>query len=467
MDTTTRRMLAILAMTALTFSIATPPDRATAADPHPQSEAVAAIDNPLLTAQLPGSPDLLGGDLGLEPETPDRGSEVDRDPIGGSVGDLNPADTIPDPIDVFAEQDGFVEEPAVVISEDGTFGGPIGPVIGEEPAEFYSSGKWFKNGCWYSSLEFVMLHHGQPRQLEFAFDVASGQTFVTGKTSFRYEPGTRITFGRLMNRDKGNRDHSVEFSYMGMFDWTTRANFSAAQPGNAGFGIPGSLNTILGIASTTIDGFNNADQQSYVYGTDLDSFELNVRVRTRPERDRLVLQPDGRWVRHDAQSKIKSFLAGVRVISTEESFLYMSQGTVPVANQGEYHVVTHNDMVGIHFGAELIEKHTDWTWGLRGNIGGLVNFADRHSRIETVGGIAADTEDIENENMVFLASGSLFGAYYLRPNLALTVSYEMMYLQGLALAPENLGYDGANFAPFNIGGDALLHGMFLGVECGW
>jgi len=371
-----------------------------------------------------------------------------------------------------------IPDGSLEVIEPGTTFGPLpaDAMIGPEQAicddwpSVYSSGSWFKAGRWYSQAEFAMLHKAQPRELPLAVDLFNGEVFSNIETSHRYEAGMRVTIGRMLGRDDGHRDHMLEFSYAGLFDWDTSAQITAGAQGDAIFGIPGSLNTILGVlqfdGTAPISGFDNADQQNWIYSSELDDWQLNVRIAQRPERDRAVLMPDGRWVQYDAASTLWAFEVGARVTTLEEAFLYTSQGTVPLANSGRYEVITHNDMVGLHLGFERLEKFTAWHWGISSNIGGLVNFADRSSRIDTVNGIASQAEDINDENMVFLAHASIFAAYQVRTNLAFRGSYEFMYLQGVALAAENVGFPG-QFARFNLEGDALLHGLFLGLDGQW
>jgi hypothetical protein len=214
-----------------------------------------------------------------------------------------------------------------------------------------------------------------------------------------------------------------------------------------------------------VPGFSSADVQDYLYESDLNSFELNFRRQGRPARDVLALQPSGRWVRYDNASKIYSFFGGLRFMSANDGVTYTSQAANPFT-RGVYIVQTHNDMVGLQLGMEVVEKYTTWNWGFRGKIGGLTNFADRFSDITTINGIANRSQNIEDENLVFLAEGGLFVAYQVRPNLSLRASYDALYLTGIAQAPRNLSLQPA-FPKFNVNGDAIYQGGSVGFEMVW
>ncbi len=262
-----------------------------------------------------------------------------------------------------------------------------GWMLGNDDLPVYSSGTWFWNGCWYTQQDVMMLLPSKPRRSVLAINeaivpnadgdrVLSLPFFTTADSGFRYEPGTRMTIGRIFGRDGGNRDQMIEFTFMGLFDFSTSRTVVPIADHL--------LTTLLapgGVSSSGFPGFSDAVRQSYAYASDLDSYEVNFRVRTRSGRDRMVMQPNGMWVRQGPPSRLYSFYAGFVYMSIDEQFRYESEGADPTINRGQLTVRTHNNMPGFQLGGEMVEQYTEWKWGIRGRMGGLVNFAERRSRL--------------------------------------------------------------------------------------
>jgi hypothetical protein len=266
----------------------------------------------------------------------------------------------------------------------------------------------------------------------------------------------------------------LDFTYLGLFNWSVRSQLAA--PAVA----PQTVDTLLGgtqvvnnqLVPIFVPGFSDANLQSYRNDTDLNSWELNLRVRTRPTRDRIVMQPNGQWVRYGTPSRVIEFLGGFRVLSLNDSVHYLSEGGRNAENpdqtiDGVYRVRTHNDLAGIQFGAGFTERYTEWSWGVKAKAGGFVNYMDRKSDVRTTeGGIAERSEDINDETLTVMAEAKLYAVYQLRPNLAVRTSYDALFLNGVALAPENLGLE-STFPKLNIDGGPYFHGLSFGFEAFW
>jgi len=353
-------------------------------------------------------------------------------------------------------------------------GPPAGPGCADDPAPVYGSGTWFWNGCWYTQLDFAMMLWTNIPDRRVATDtttilfngqsqtVGTGARLSTQSPAPRYKPGSRLTVGHMLGIDDTNRIHAVEFTFFGLFDYDATAAIARSDEG---------LETLLGQSGTISDdvpGFDDAETQAVELSGDLDSLELNYLVRSRPAADRLAMHPSGDWVRYATPSKIKSMLIGVRYVSWDEAFAYESRGADPTMDRGRYDMQVGNELIGLHVGGSLLDKYDLWSWGLRGRLGGLVNFADRRSRVDLVsdGAASARSESSSDESLAFLAEAGLFGAYQLRPRLALRASYDVLYLSGVATAADNLGL-GPVFRPLDLEGGTLLHGASIGLEKIW
>ena len=334
-----------------------------------------------------------------------------------------------------------------------------------------SSGDWLNSGRWYAQADLVMLNRSNSQQLNLsnqAFGTTSfqliGLAMTTDSSGFGYEPGTRLTLGTFLGRDAKNRDHSIEFSFFGMPEWST------------GYSVSGSGGTyLMSSLDNNVPGFNFSDTQSFSYQSNFNSYEMNVRVRSRLGKDRLVHKPNGVWQRESNEGRMTSFFGGMRLIAIDEEFLFSAQGNgvanfSPNPNSGSYLIEANNDMFGVQLGLEIYEQTYNWSYGLRGKIGGLVNFADQRSVVEVV--------DIDNpgpnfnraandEQLTLLLELSIAATYQLRPNMSLRFSYDFLYLQGLAHAPEQLNFNFNDQTRINTGSFTLFDGASFGFEAVW
>ena len=382
---------------------------------------------------------------------------------------------------------------------------PITNVLAGEAAETYSTGNWFRGGNWYTRQEMVMLLRADLPHQHIAVDRSSGSFEVnavpsisTKDTDFTYEAGTRLTLGHRLGRDPANRDHSIEFTFFGLFDYTGRTALTPINPEN-GFGIVSLIgseesrfNPLTNQGSSGfqavdfIDGMIDNTRVDVLHQADFNSYEFNYVVGARPAQDRLVLQPDGRWVRHATPSRVRGLFAGFRYISQDEFFQYLGVGQNGLNNGAQependlgstYRVSTSNDLFGVQLGGEYIRKRTDWVFGLKGKVGGLLNFADRNNFLsqttastetqERVVSTEVTRRQFNDETLTFLSEASMYMAYFVRPNTSFRVGYDVIYLNGLATATNNLNIRGDEFARFELTGDSFYHGMNLGCEFTW
>ncbi len=453
---------------------------------------------------------LLSQEPATEMPSPQEEAEV------APGGELLPSAEVAAPADATAPSAALRRGPSVVQLGDGADESLEPMEIGELavdstglPAPVYSSGTWFRGGDWYAQTDIVMMDQrrlsrgtvpnarafllangsGFPKGV-LAYDTFAGTTlrrfsrnFMIDSLTQHFEPGTRLTLGHFFGRDASNRDHALEFSYLGLFEWDARAEFEGV---GASFGEPpASIRTVLGGVVTDslgnptaifVPGFSDADIQRFEYSSEFNSFEWNLRLQARPSKDILALQPDGEWIRHDASSRLFSLVGGLRYMSINDRFQLQSQSAEQLDDQGEvdvpemfglYTVRTHNDMVGVQLGMEMLEKYTSWNWGIRSRVGGFTNFAERTSDIFTVNGIDPRSQTIEDTSFVTLLEGGVFLAYQVRPNTAIRTAYDAIYLpSGTADAQRNLSLQ-PTFPNFNTTGRRLYQGISVGLEMNW
>ena len=371
-------------------------------------------------------------DDGLGPILPGAGQEGSMQPTRPS--EPLPSPTEPSDAEILEDPTGEIMispeavEDGWAIAEDG------GPLLWKHKPLFNDTGTWFWRGHWYARQEFVALILVTQKNRRYAIDSSSNannQRLTPDSDPHGWEPGMRVTFGNIIGRDKNNRDHALEFSFTGLFEFTSFARLEARTPG--------SVNTLLsgqfGGDGNPSAAFSGANNQSVQFDSDYNSFETNLVIRSRLKDDRVELQPNGKWVRHSNPGIIRAFRLGVRTLTINERFLYSSRGP----NNGDLDIFTYNDMFGPQIGFELIEQRPHWAAGIRTMAGGLYNFASRHIRLETdIDDVI--TEEVNNEaddQMNFFAELKISGTYNLRPNVAVFGSYEIIYLSGVASAEKS------------------------------
>jgi len=356
----------------------------------------------------------------------------------------------------------------------------------------YSSGEWFQEGCWFTSADLVLMNRVNPKSRVMVVDTTSPEqdglspspSMTTADGSFNIAPGGRITIGRYLGRDWANRDQNVEFSFLGLFDWDkaegTESSFPQRlyTPFDPGFlFIPAFLpggpfrNAIYG-------GFAAADVQEYEYQTTLNSFELNFRTRYRLGRDCMTAMPDGTWTRQLDPGPVPSLFAGLRYIRINETLNWTSQrfsnpalGAANLGNAtGVYDIQTSNDLFGIQFGGDWTRQTKEYNVGGWIKLAGLVNFADQESLVVTNDNFFTNVNSFRQANgevFTFAGEAGLNGAYFLNPNVSLRGGLQMMWIQSVAVATEQISFDFAAPPTVDFAGNIFYMGASVGLEVVW
>lgn len=403
--------------------------------------------------------------------------------------DLPPAPPIQSPAP--ADQAVLPAEPVPMSEGSITMGPgfeqPIDSMLVEGgPPLMYSSGSWFRRGYWYSHADMTFILRTGITPIVFAADQSFKTTDSTGNTTDvgletrpmlasqsvapTFEPGVRLMLGRMLGQDSSNRDHSIEVGFLGLLDYSETATLSAVEERGLESALaPGAEYRFgTGVVNSSFTGFSETSVQTLQYDTDFNSGEVNFRIASRPIRDRMLLQPNGNWVRHGSTSQLKSFLFGARYVGINDRMLYRAFEDLDRETlSGELDVDTSNQMFGLQIGGEIMENYANWSWGVRFKAAGLYNFANRDSRLtRTAEDLGTSTESLDRNNLAPLLDGGLVAVYQLRPNISLRTSYDLMYITGIANAMENARL-GDTFPKFEVTGDAFFHGLSVGIETMW
>ncbi|HLA83862.1 MAG TPA: hypothetical protein VJL29_03630, partial [Thermoguttaceae bacterium] len=196
-------------------------------------------------------------------------------------------------------------------------------------------------------------------------------------------------------------------------------------------------------------------------------------------------------------------LGGLRGLSLDESYLLTGSGQISVEDftdpdnpttttattTGRYDVRTHNDMVGLQIGCDGVYRKDFLELGVRGKAGVFINFADQLSTVLSTGGLGDPMGDVElydangpytdvndqyyeeriarSRDAAGLVEVGFTAGYQVRSNMVVRAAFDMMWLNGVALAPEQV--DGQIGAPGRINRNGLqfMQSLSLGVELDW
>jgi len=332
----------------------------------------------------------------------------------------------------------------------------------------------------------------------------SQTTPVTTKAlGFDVAAGYYATVAHYLGRDTSNRDQFVEFNYWGMNSWDESKDLSGtfqsySQGGrtylagnlysyfNTGDHVPTAVEELLGLA------FNEALEHQLYYSSEIDNFEVNLRLHPRGRPDRLVRYPNGRWRRERQPGCFMSYLGGFRYLSINEHFAFSSRGgreytdglqPFTTDTRGRYSIDTNNEMFGIQIGGELTFRDRLWEFGARYKLGPMLSYAEQDSQLAasqvtySSGSSSEDYGSIHNwahkVEVSGLAEIGVQGLYKLTPRLTFHAAYDWIFITNLAFAPEQVDYriasqvSGYDSSRVNTNGHALYHGLTLGLEYIW
>lgn len=279
---------------------------------------------------------------------------------------------------------------------------------------------------------------------------------------YEREPGLRL--GAAVQLLPGV---ALDFSYSGLFNWATGATVTSPA-GNELFSPYNNFGAVAGVGA----GFDEADQarvHSLRTSTTIDTFELSARKYWTGPNCRL----QGSW------------RSGVRYFYLVDDLNYTTIGrTVPnpagpgtvAAGQSTTDIRTYNSLIGWQAGFDLWASVVPGVmFGSELKAGVYGNHAKYNTQVvgSTTAGPSANLRETNNNNDVaVLGEANLLFLYRVSPNWTIRGGYSLLYVDGLALAPENFNSTNPfnqvrNVQELNDNGYVLYHGGFMGLEWMW
>jgi hypothetical protein len=271
----------------------------------------------------------------------------------------------------------------------------------------------------------------------------------TSDINFDERPSAKIS-AWLQFRSGGN----LEFTYYGQFNHPGSAQVTDANNGlYSAFSQFGAF-PFLGFLEE-----GGASTQRIEYSSSFDSFELNYRRHYQGAECRYA----------------GSVLWGVRHVDLSEDFTFTSDAPANQASM-RYLVGVNNAITGLQTGGDFwITLFPGIRAGMEGKIGVYGNHASQSSVITATTLVDPYTESRGSDGVALVSDASFMATYRLSQKFAFKAAYNLLYMDGVALAGENFNatppqvfFAGANRQPtINNNGNIFYSGWSGGLEYNW
>jgi hypothetical protein len=285
---------------------------------------------------------------------------------------------------------------------------------------------------WYVQAESLFLRRNSGSALQPVVIDRNSDTTILATRDLRFdaEAGPRLTLGRWFDPCS-----AWELSYFGMHHW----NSQATAVGDNNLSIPGDLGLAL------LD-FNQADAMRLDYSAELHNAELNY-LRSL---DNMTL------------------VAGFRYLRLTERFNIHAIDSDTGAS--DYNIQAANDLYGGQIGARVARGSGRLGWEFTSKAGLFGNNAKQRTFLADFDNTRLERDSQTRGGQVaFVGELGLSGTYQLTRVLTVRGGYNLMWIAGVALAPDQLDFTDlpSSGTALDRGGGIFLHGANVGLEARW
>jgi hypothetical protein len=274
----------------------------------------------------------------------------------------------------------------------------------------------------------------------------------TSNLGFNFDPGLQATFGMRLC---GGR--ALEFSYFGLFQGTASA--VVVQPdADAFLTFPDNL-----VGNV----FVNMDRVQVDYSASLNSFEINLPCCCGCCDECPNECGCGQVNCHSWE-----WFAGFRYLNVGEQFNILAQRTVDgEVEEGTYNIRTNNNLYGAQLGARWRRMRGRFGWEAGGRAGVFGNDAQQRQSVTDFPNFPLRPSVSSSRGAAaFVGQGNLTALYRITDVWNVRAGYTVLWIEGLALAPDQLDFDFAaaqGGTQLHDGGGLFLHGVNVGLEARW
>jgi len=229
---------------------------------------------------------------------------------------------------------------------------------------------------------------------------------------------------------------------MGIFNWQS----SATIVGNNDLAIPGDL----GLASFD---FFAADRIRLDYKSKLHSAEANI-VQT---------------IADDFLLDSLSLVGGFRYVTVLEDFTLRS--TDLDTGTSKYRIHTTNNLFGGQLGGRVKQTFDTFGWDATAKAGVFGNASQQTQSVTDFPPpfVLRDSRGDRGGQVAFVFDVSLSGFFRINDTWALRSGYNLLWVQGVSLAPNQLDFTDTPTSGMSLdrSGGFFAHGMNVGVQANW
>ena len=327
--------------------------------------------------------------------------------------------------------------------------------------------------CAYGYVEFLFLERvncgaGQPLIVRGEGDfpnLPSEEVVLTSSDlNFHYNPAMRVVVGHRLHNG-----WAIEGGYFGFCDADASAYFDNGGSEDEYFTVPG---------GEFLNVFGDGDRIWVNYSSQLHSGELNlVCCNGCCSSYGGKGKGDGKGGSCGYCCRTFEWFVGFRYLNVSERFrIYGDRdldqtGGGPGLETGFYDVRTQNNMFGPQIGARVRRWNQRWGWEATGKVGIFGN--DAQQRQELYDFPDFPIIDIQSGasggQVAYLGELNFTGIYRLNDVWNLRAGYNLIWIGGVALAPEQVDFAWDLPAGDRIDrtGGIFLHGVSCGIEARW
>ena len=236
-----------------------------------------------------------------------------------------------------------------------------------------------------------------------------------------------------------------EFGYFSVFDQNADESVELADE----LALPGDL----GLATNN---FYFADEVSVHYTSQINNAEVN-RVCCCCSCDSPSCCRSVEW------------LYGLRYLNLNEEFAIVS--TDLQEGTSTYEVHTNNNLFGAQLGSRVRHCRGRWSWEGTGKVGIFGNAAEQHSDpiVDFPAFVVRPRRSESGGDIAFVGDLNLTGIYHLDDVWGIRLGYNLIWIEGVALAPDQLDFTNTPTSGSEIStdGGVFLHGVNIGLEARW
>lgn len=274
--------------------------------------------------------------------------------------------------------------------------------------------------CWTFRAGAVVLRRDSDTPVAIATGTPS---YSTGALGFDYEVGPQFT---VIRHGILGSDYDFEINYFGVSDWGATANTA-------------DIDTVATLPAINVVGVTPA---STTYASRLHSTEFNLRT------------PASDWI---------TLLGGFRWVEIGEDL------NTNIGGAATHRIDVNNHLYGVQLGLDaVLIRRSAWSVEAFGKAGIYGNSADATTLTTGVGG-ALPAVDARRDSTAFLGETALTAVYDITPRWSLRGGYQLTWIDGVALAPEQL--DNVNIATgaatLDTRQTSFYHGFTVAAQYSW